>query len=418
MAGDPLKKVQSGEPLHIPAAAYNAFIDAARLVRAQQSPGADVQSFARQTTLAKVKNTTGAALARFSVLALDSPIVLPASNEEEFLRQTTFVGVTPTAGDEGRFAVLLEPLANGKIGWAAVGGVVPVKLAVEGASLYDHAEISPGTCTELANVADGSAQVLWVEPTGGAVRWAVVRLSAAGGGGGGATIRIVLIDADIDGITEADPQDILTDSDVELGEDEEGWSIVFQDPPDDDYGENHVDDLNLLRYRRVKVALKYYKTTDITGTAQTGSTSTTLKLASGASSDNDFYNGDTITITGGTGSGQTKTISDYVGSTRVATVDSAWSTTPDNTSQYTITSSRNSALAYDVIDDSANDRKVVRYATTDVWYDDGKPFLGGGSRRSSDHTCQAAYRAESPSDAGDACERTCASLGQATRRAS
>jgi hypothetical protein len=212
--------------------------------------------------------------------------------------------VTPTAGDEGRFAVLLEPLANGKIGWAAVGGVVPVKLAVEGASLYDHAEISPGTCTELANVADGSAQVLWAEPTGGAVRWAVVRLSAAGGGGPGATIRIVLIDADIDGITEADPQDFLTEADIPLGEGEEEWDVSFQDPPDDNFALNHVGELNLWRYERTQVALKYFTAADA-----------------------------------------------------------------------------DSALAYTVINDAANSQKIVRYATTNVWYDDGKPFLVGEYQR-------------------------------------
>jgi len=74
----------------------------------------------------------------------------------------------------------------------------------------------------------------------------------------------------------------------------------------------------------------------VSGTAQTGSTSTTIKLATGASATDDAYNGMYVTITSGTGNGQERLITDYVGSTRVATVDTAWTTTPDNTSVYAL----------------------------------------------------------------------------------
>jgi len=72
------------------------------------------------------------------------------------------------------------------------------------------------------------------------------------------------------------------------------------------------------------------------GTAQSGSTSTTIKLRAGASFSDDAYNNLTIQIISGTGAGQSKTITDYVGSTKVATVNSAWTTTPNNTSVYKI----------------------------------------------------------------------------------
>ena len=77
----------------------------------------------------------------------------------------------------------------------------------------------------------------------------------------------------------------------------------------------------------------------VTGTAQAGSTSTTIVLASTASSVNGYYAGSTITITSGTGSSptQTRTITAYDGSTKVATINTAWTTTPNNTSVYRIT---------------------------------------------------------------------------------
>ena len=71
-----------------------------------------------------------------------------------------------------------------------------------------------------------------------------------------------------------------------------------------------------------------------TGTAQAGST-TTITLASTASATNDIYNGMTVYISSGTGDGQIKVITDYVGATKVATV-STWTTNPDNTSVYEV----------------------------------------------------------------------------------
>lgn len=70
------------------------------------------------------------------------------------------------------------------------------------------------------------------------------------------------------------------------------------------------------------------------GTAQAGA-STTITLVSGASATNDYYKNDGIYILSGTGAGQFRFISAYVGATKVATV-SAWATNPDNTSVYTL----------------------------------------------------------------------------------
>jgi hypothetical protein len=68
-------------------------------------------------------------------------------------------------------------------------------------------------------------------------------------------------------------------------------------------------------------------------TAQAGAAST-ITLASAASATDSYYNGLTIYITSGTGAGQSRTISSYIGATKVATVSSAWTTIPDATSVY------------------------------------------------------------------------------------
>jgi hypothetical protein len=71
------------------------------------------------------------------------------------------------------------------------------------------------------------------------------------------------------------------------------------------------------------------------GVAQAGA-NTTITLASTASATSSLYNNSLVTILAGTGNGQTKQITAYNGSTKVATVDSAWSVNPDSTSVYAV----------------------------------------------------------------------------------
>ena len=74
------------------------------------------------------------------------------------------------------------------------------------------------------------------------------------------------------------------------------------------------------------------------GTAQAGAAST-ITLAAAASAVDDYYKSLNVTTTGGTGSGQTRRITGYVGSTKVATVTPAWTTAPDATTVYTVSNS-------------------------------------------------------------------------------
>lgn len=69
-------------------------------------------------------------------------------------------------------------------------------------------------------------------------------------------------------------------------------------------------------------------------TAQAGG-ATTITLDASASATDDIYNYDLIVLTGGTGAGQARYITDYVGSTKVATVAS-WQTNPSSDSVFLI----------------------------------------------------------------------------------
>jgi len=73
-------------------------------------------------------------------------------------------------------------------------------------------------------------------------------------------------------------------------------------------------------------------------TAQ-GGTTTTITLDAGASADTGAYVGDDVYLYGGTGggirgTGQRRTVAAYNPSTKVATVNRAWDTTPDSTTKF------------------------------------------------------------------------------------
>ena len=72
------------------------------------------------------------------------------------------------------------------------------------------------------------------------------------------------------------------------------------------------------------------------GTAQAGN-SIHLTLAATASATDGIYNRNLLVIVSGTGEGQTRTIVDYDGATKIALADREWRVPPDNTSEYQIT---------------------------------------------------------------------------------
>jgi hypothetical protein len=83
----------------------------------------------------------------------------------------------------------------------------------------------------------------------------------------------------------------------------------------------------------------YYMDTDIPGPvfgAVQAATATSVTLEASASGTDDEYNGRYVIITGGTGIGQRRKITDYNGTTKVATVEYAWTTIPDTTSGYKV----------------------------------------------------------------------------------
>jgi hypothetical protein len=191
---EPLQKVQSGQRLRIPAAAYNAFVDAARELRSrQQSRSQDLivpQPSAAITV--RVKNASGGDIARFGVLGIDQPLFTPSANEEEFKNRVVLQCSTPNiANHTGKFVIAAAPIADGQIASAFIAGVCVAK--VEITSEDDAYADVKDSVAELKTGASGLAQILWKESGTGTGKWAIVRLGGSSSGGGSGNSMEVLL---------------------------------------------------------------------------------------------------------------------------------------------------------------------------------------------------------------------------------
>jgi hypothetical protein len=134
----------------------------------------------RQADIVYIKNTTGGDLSRRSVVGIDGVLFSPDDNLNEFLSRVVLSGGIPySVSHRGKFAILLDPIADGRIGRAWVGGVcqVPVIVNDEG---HKWAAIVDGETGHMeTKCAGGGVRILHLEPAGSGsgdeTRWAVVR---------------------------------------------------------------------------------------------------------------------------------------------------------------------------------------------------------------------------------------------------
>jgi len=219
--GDIYKKVQAGQPLEISARFWNDIIDVVRWAHTQRDvTGALPRFLAHYATTRYVRNDTGGDLARCSVVGLGGSVYLPTANLHGFKNQQTLKAVAPGFPDhDGKFAVLTEPIASGKLGRAIVSGLAPVQ--VSGTEWYGYADISPGSTSGLILLPAGGAKVEYLDTDSG---WGVVQIGPGGGDrsfwgkasteispGHKGTVQIWK-DQDLDGIPDAEWEGRIVDA--------------------------------------------------------------------------------------------------------------------------------------------------------------------------------------------------------------
>lgn len=179
---DPFKHVRPGEEFNFSATTFNHVLDAAKAHHLRSNRGGAIPGApARDAAIVRVKNETGGDLDRNSVVGLGDPIFTPDDDLDAFLREVAFRGVVPASGDEGRFAVLLEPAPADRVVRAYIAGVCPVMVNVTSAA-HEFAEVAAGVTGNLVSAESGSAQILWSEG-GTGVQWALVLIGTVCGGG-------------------------------------------------------------------------------------------------------------------------------------------------------------------------------------------------------------------------------------------
>lgn len=163
---DPLRQVLPGEPIEtlFSASRFNTMSDVTKRVQRQgiRKTGASSARDVNWDGEVLVRNDSGENRAQFDVLGIGGPLLDPGDgdgHERSFKRQVAIKGIAPTVGEVGRFVVLLQPIAAGRIGRAKITGVCPAIVdAPDG--LKSHCDLVAGSY-RLEMRSTGNAEVLW-----------------------------------------------------------------------------------------------------------------------------------------------------------------------------------------------------------------------------------------------------------------
>lgn len=176
-----LEKVQPGDPFKMSASTFNTMVDAAKDYETRQHSIKRENQFSNRSdhTEIIIRNDSGADRQRFDVLEVSAPIFTPTDNLDEFKARVVAGGVVPVDDRQGRFAILLEPLADGAFGKACLLGSCVARVEMEDES-HPFADTVDGRTDALVSGSSGAAQLLWVQPEAQRdspeMAWVIVRL--------------------------------------------------------------------------------------------------------------------------------------------------------------------------------------------------------------------------------------------------
>lgn len=186
-----IRRARPGQPLDIRAPDWNKIADATDAFAATRGIIVPPSNMAGDVL---VRNDSGAAIDRFSVLGISAPLINPTDAFDSFAEAVRLVGVVPAASHIGALAITLEPIGIGKIGRAVVDGVSVARVfMVDNADKY--ADIRVGETGTLLSGGGGSVRLLSVQDVGDRddpdIAVCLVRL-----GGGTEVFRLVIESVD------------------------------------------------------------------------------------------------------------------------------------------------------------------------------------------------------------------------------
>jgi len=182
-----VQKVRQGDPLRIRAADWNTLADLANARRASELAGGAGKTGKYQfgPTIVHVKNASGYDVGRLGVLGIHSaPAIAPDNTggdaDDVFTATPILTGTTPHQDyDRGRFAIAIEPIANGSVGRACISGLCPAMIDYRKAN-HHCADITHANSGYLTSCEQSPAQIIWVsaDPGGGEPVLGLIRLGA------------------------------------------------------------------------------------------------------------------------------------------------------------------------------------------------------------------------------------------------
>lgn len=179
-----IKKVSAGDPLEIPASAYNAFVDAA-----------DAESNFKKTRPTDVGTDLvlgagqiwgeidqQATYKKFQIVTVSGFAVPPGDNLGEFKSRSILKLAAPDVDTDPVIVILGDNGRKGDIVRATLFGVTPVRLNVTDVD-HTSAKLSVSGSfnlvkSQLDTTSDGPARIMWKE-SGTGPRWGVVALSGS-----------------------------------------------------------------------------------------------------------------------------------------------------------------------------------------------------------------------------------------------
>ncbi|MDR1493991.1 MAG: hypothetical protein LBT05_14915 [Planctomycetaceae bacterium] len=168
---DIFKRVKRGEPLAIPAAAYNAMLDAAQTHQNRNIRLAPMNA-GFDSLYVHIVNKTGRQLERFDVVGIDSPS--ERENFDAFCNRICFDGVVPQKQHKGKFAVLQQDAAPDMVVRVCIYGASVAKvLSRDAVKEIRYCDIVEGETSFF--VSGGQTEVLWRDASS---YWAIIRIGS------------------------------------------------------------------------------------------------------------------------------------------------------------------------------------------------------------------------------------------------
>ena len=127
-----IARVKKGDPLKIPADAYNLMADTAEKYLSSEARFAagSIALGVTNGSVIRVRNATAADRNRFDVANLAAPVFSPGTALDAFSAEVIMTGTFAGITGPKTVCVFLEPVASGQVGLARVAGVMPVRIRV------------------------------------------------------------------------------------------------------------------------------------------------------------------------------------------------------------------------------------------------------------------------------------------------